>query len=66
MTAAYPLPLHEVEGLDVFPMDDAYLATLPDEVREAILAAEARIEGGSAVLVPHAARAGAARHLDAR
>lgn len=54
MTAAYPLPLPETEDLDVFPMDDGYLATLPAEVREAILAAEARIAEGSANLVPHA------------
>jgi hypothetical protein len=30
MTAAHPLP-DPLDDLDVFPVDDAYLATLPEE-----------------------------------
>ncbi len=52
MTAAHPL-LPE-DDLDVSPMDDAYLATLPPDVRAAIEAAEVRTADEIAQLVPHA------------
>lgn len=53
MNAAHPLPPPPEDDLDVFPMDDAYLAQLPPEVRSAIESAEARFAQGTAQLVPH-------------
>jgi hypothetical protein len=52
MTAAHPLPpAHAADDLEVFPMDDAYMATLPADVRAAMEAAEERIANGTARIV---------------
>jgi hypothetical protein len=52
MAAATPLPL--MEDVDFFVADDAYVATLPPEVRAAIESAEERVAAGTAQLAPHA------------
>jgi hypothetical protein len=46
MTAAHPLP-PAADDLDVFPIDDAYMATLPAEERAAIEEVEASLAAGT-------------------
>jgi hypothetical protein len=53
-TMATASPLLLTEDVDFFAADDAYVATLPPDVRAAIESAEERIAAGTAQLVPHA------------
>ncbi len=54
MSAAHLLPLSAEDDLEVFAIDDAYLASLSPAEREAIEGADARVAGGTAQLTPHA------------
>jgi hypothetical protein len=44
----------EALDLEVLPMDDAFLATLPEEARDALQSAEARFANGTLRTIPHA------------
>jgi hypothetical protein len=53
VTAAHPLP-SPPDDLDVFPIDDAYLATLPEEEQAEIREIEASLAAGTLRIVSDA------------